>query len=404
MRVLLITTGSLGDFLPFIGIGKALCARGHDVILFGGEAYGHFARDAGIGFVSLLSAEDQERLFRKRWDGGAAVRLWIEGMLAAIEPTYAHIAEHYVPGQTVIVNLDWMFGARIAREALDCRQVTVHMQPSALQTKYTHTRWLPPWLMSLLLRLLNFVADLAFARPINRMRASRGLRPIKQIVGGWWNSPDLVIGSFPEWFAAKQRDWPKPTLLPGFALYEPSACLVLPDEVRAYLDAGDPPILFGQGSWVSDAHGYFRESIEAAKLLGRRAILLTPRREQLPAVLPQGIAHFSFIPHNLLLPRSAAFVHHAGTGSLAAGLAAGVPQLAVPKVGDQKDNARRLEQLGVSATITGNRYRARHVARKLDELLQSPVVRERCQFYRERMRVSTFEIVADAIERLIPGC
>jgi UDP:flavonoid glycosyltransferase YjiC (YdhE family) len=73
----------------------------------------------------------------------------------------------------------------------------------------------------------------------------------------------------------------------------------------------------------------------------------------------------------------------------------------VPRIGDQHDNAERLEKLGVSSTIRPNRYRADRVARKLGSLLNSQVVRERCSFYRERMLDSTFELVADAIEPLV---
>ncbi len=214
----------------------------------------------------------------------------------------------------------------------------------------------------------------------------------------WWNSPDLVIGFFPDWFAKRQPEWPGNVLLPGFALYEPNEGVALPEPLVSFLSAGTPPIVFGQGSYMSNMHGYFRQSMEAAQQLGRRAILLTPRPEQIPAPLPDGIADFSFVPHRLLLPHAAAFVHHGGTGSLAAGLAAGVPQLLVPSTGDQPDNARRLQALGVSATLPLARYQAARVAEKLSWLLTSREVSERCREYRERMDGASFARVADALE------
>jgi rhamnosyltransferase subunit B len=403
MRALLATTGSLGDFLPFVGVAKALRARGHDAILFGGGAYERFAKDAGIAFVALTSAEAQEAFYRLEWDGWAAVRNWIDHAIGLIEPTYDVLAQHCVAGQTAIVALDWMFGARIARDALDCRLVTVHMQPASFRTKHTHRWWAPPWLVSVPHRALDAAGDLAVAKPINRLRARLGLGPVHRVFDRWWNSPDRVVGFFPDWYAAREPDWPDVTLTPGFALYEPRTDDALPEDVAAFLGAGSPPVLFGQGSWVSDAQSYFRESIDAAQRLGRRSILLTPRRDQLPADLPTGHAHFSFVTHKLLLPRCAAFVHHGGTGTLAAGLAAGVPQLAVPRVGDQKDNAQRLEKLGVSATIPAAKYRGDVVVEKLKWLLESEAVRERCETYRGRMTVSAFEVVADAIERLVPA-
>jgi rhamnosyltransferase subunit B len=400
MRVLLVTTGSLGDFLPFVGVARAVRARGHEAIVFGGGAYERFAKDAGVDFVALTSAEAQEAFYRLEWDGWSAVRNWIEHAVGLIEPTYEALARHSIPGRTAIVALDWMFGARIARDAMDCRLATVHMQPASFRTKHTHKWWLPPWLAALPHRALDTAGDLAVAKPINALRARLGLEPVRRVFDRWWNSPDLVVGFFPDWYAAREPDWPEATLTPGFALYEPPQGDALPADAVAFLDAGAPPILFGQGSWVADAQAYFRESIEATQRLGRRAVFLTPRRDQLPDALPETCAHFAFVPHARLLPRCAAFVHHGGTGTLAAGLAAGVPQLAVPRVGDQNDNAARLEKLGVSATIPAAKYRHEIVEEKLRWLLESESVRERCNSFRERMHgTSAFEAVADAIER-----
>jgi rhamnosyltransferase subunit B len=402
MRVLLVTTGSLGDFLPFVGLARALKARGHEAILLGGGAYERFARAEGIELVALTSAEAQESFYRLKWDGWDAVRNWLDHAIGLIEPAYEALALRCVPGQTVIVALDWVFAARVARDALDCRLVTVHMQPASFRTRHTHQWWSPPWLMAAIHRALDFAGDLAVAKPVNRLRARLGLEPVRRVFDRWWNSPDRVVGFFPEWYARREPDWPAVSLAPGFALYEPGGSAELsahPDLVR-FLDAGSPPILFGQGSWVSDAQHYFRESIEAAGRLGRRALLLTPRRDQLPASMPATCAHFAFVPHRPLLPRCAAFVHHGGTGTLAAGLAAGLPQLAVPRVGDQNDNARRLEGLGVSTTIRAARYRADVVTDKLRWLLEDEGVQRACAAMRERMTGDAFEIVADAVEQL----
>jgi rhamnosyltransferase subunit B len=43
MRVLIACLGSLGDTLPFVAIGKALQARGHEVFLFANEVFRPFA-------------------------------------------------------------------------------------------------------------------------------------------------------------------------------------------------------------------------------------------------------------------------------------------------------------------------------------------------------------------------
>jgi UDP:flavonoid glycosyltransferase YjiC (YdhE family) len=54
------------------------------------------------------------------------------------------------------------------------------------------------------------------------------------------------------------------------------------------------------------------------------------------------------VPHALLFPRLAAVVHHAGAGTSAAALRAGVPAVPVPVTADQPFWARRLAALGTA--------------------------------------------------------
>jgi sterol 3beta-glucosyltransferase len=56
------------------------------------------------------------------------------------------------------------------------------------------------------------------------------------------------------------------------------------------------------------------------------------------------------VPHAILFPRMAAVVHHAGAGTMAAGLRAGVPAVPVPVMADQPFWARRAAALGAATS------------------------------------------------------
>ena len=145
--------------------------------------------------------------------------------------------------------------------------------------------------------------------------------------------------------------------------------------------------------------GFFRAAVEASQRLGRRAILLTPHREQLPATLPDTVAHFDYIPFSEVLPRSAALVYHGGIGTLAQAAAAGIPQLVMPMAHDQPDNARRIKALGLGDWIAPARFTGARVAQRLGAVLADAALARRCAELAPRIDFETgLQRACDAIE------
>src|SRR6185436_13790877 len=63
MHAVLVSIGTDGDILPYVGLGVALLDRGHSVTLVASENYGPLARAHGLGFEKLVSAEENDELF-----------------------------------------------------------------------------------------------------------------------------------------------------------------------------------------------------------------------------------------------------------------------------------------------------------------------------------------------------
>ena len=245
---------------------------------------------------------------------------------------------------------------------------------------------LPRALKQLLLALIDRVADRALGPAVNIHRRELGLGRARHITSQWSHSPTCVIGMFPDWFAPVQPDWPPHVHLTGFPLYDERDVSEVPDEVAAFLDAGDPPVVFVAGSGNQQAQRFFHAAADACGRLGRRGLLLTRYREQLPAELPDGVRHFDYVPFTEVLPRAVALVHHGGIGSAAQALAAGVPHLVMPMTFDQPDNAGRLRELGVARVLPRARFRGPAVARELDQLLGSTETADRCRTLKERLK------------------
>jgi UDP:flavonoid glycosyltransferase YjiC (YdhE family) len=175
----------------------------------------------------------------------------------------------------------------------------------------------------------------------------------------------------------------------------------MPSELVRFLDDGPPPIVFTLGSAaVLDAGQFYVESAAAARMLGRRAILLTGSGGQnCPSPLPPGVAVCEYAPFSELFPRAAAIVHHGGIGTTTQALRAGRPMLVMPYSYDQPDNAERVARLGVARTISRGRYTASHAAAELDRLLTNSAYAERAAVVGARVGAEDgVTIACDALE------
>jgi len=390
LDILLPTLGSSGDVQPTIAIALALQSRGHHTTILTNEFYGEHIRDTGIDFIPLGTiGEGQTVLADPRlWDANKAFQCIAQLVIVPnLRRLYRLIEENAGP-RTMVVASGICLGARVAHEKLGIPLATVHLQPSMLRSYHdagmVGRLRLGPRVPRVLKQAFywaadKFLIDRELAPSLNALRGELGLAPVSRIFGGYVHSPQLVLGLFPDWFAAVQPDWPPNLRLPGFVLYDQSAHARIPEEAEQFLDSGPAPFLFTPGSGAATLHDFFRESVKACRILGARGMLVTNFPEQVPRDLPSGVLAFSYLPFSRVLPRCAAMIYPGGIGTLAQTICAGIPHLVVPHAHDQPDNAMRVEKLGLGKCIFPEQYRGPAVAAMLKDLLGDPALRERCK-------------------------
>jgi len=167
---------------------------------------------------------------------------------------------------------------------------------------------------------------------------------------------------------------------------EPALC--------AFVEAGEPPIYIGFGSMVArDPGRATRACLDAIARVGRRAVVAVGwgglDRAALTAARLSGAAlHLvESAPHEWLLPRVAAAVHHGGAGTTAAVLRAGVPSVVVPFLGDQFFWAARLRRADAAPSpVPARRLSAGRLAIALDRALSDAAMRGRAAAMGEAIR------------------
>ena len=415
MHVLLIPVGSAGDIHPFMGLGAALATRGHSVTVVVNSYFEPLVRQMGFEFVRSGTAEEFETITSNPdiWNPRKGIEIIARKIVDATPELYRLVCAHAHAHESVVVAGALAFGARVAHEAHGFPLATVQLQPVSFRSEF-ESPVLHPWrtgsntwprpMKRALFGLVNLAIDRVVGPSMNRFRRSLGLESTSKFYDVWWNSPELIIGFFPEWFARPQPDWPAQLVCAGFPRYDESALRDVPEAVETFLSTGPPPVVFTPGSAMRHGSRFFEASVMACNRLGYRGILLTPFTEQVPTSLPTSVIHADYVPLSRLLPHCSALVHHGGIGTLAQGLAAGVPQLVKPMAYDQPDNAERLRQLGVARSLRPSAYRAPAIAAALAHLTTSPNVAAACRRVAAQAHADRpLDVACAAIEELQPG-
>jgi MGT family glycosyltransferase len=83
----------------------------------------------------------------------------------------------------------------------------------------------------------------------------------------------------------------------------------------------------------------------------RALVTLGPALDPSRLMPPANVVLQRFVPHCSVLPHAAAIVSQCGLGTVMKALAHGVPLVCIPLVGDQPENAVRVEALGAGVRL-----------------------------------------------------
>jgi UDP:flavonoid glycosyltransferase YjiC (YdhE family) len=383
LRIVLATFGSLGDIHPVIALGLALRARGHRAAIVTSEYHRERILATGLDFHPAAPdlRPDDQQLIRATMDERRGPEAVARFMQSALPQTYADYerAINADGGADLLITSELAYAGPIIAEKLGLRWASQVLSPLSFLSAYDDSVLPPiPWLWRVrvlgprvygaILRAGKRVAR-NLSQPISDFRRSLGLKPVHDPFFDDKHSPDLVLAMFSRLLGEPRPDWPLQTVVTGFAFYDGEDSRLPPDIAR-FIDDGSPPIVFTLGSAaVFDPGEFFAESVRAAAIVERRALMLVgPASLPLPAFNPN-VGIFPYAPFSSLFPQAEVIVHQGGSGTTGQAMRAGRPMLVVPYAHDQPDNALRTKKLGISETIGRGNYRATRVAAALRRLM-----------------------------------
>ncbi|MEV5505389.1 glycosyltransferase [Streptomyces orinoci] len=383
MRIDIITAGTTGSVAPYTGLAHRLAAEGHEVELV---THGKFAALAGCcglptrplepdPFEELINLHSRIEGARQspralmllaRATERAALAL-VDGLLAAVDPGADLI---------LLSTLTAPLGRVIARHH-GIRSMGVFLQPDVPTSAFAPCvlPWRPPGPGNRLRgRAANAVLDRLYHAAARRLHTRLGLTPR----GARLLRAERERELWPVWHGFSPSVIPRPAdWRPGLHIagyWWPHQCPQWqpPALVRDFLAAGPPPVFIGFGSMMPGDPARLGDiTARALRRAGRRGIVQSGWAGL--SVVNDEVITVGSLPHGWLLPRTSAVVHHAGAGTTAAGLRAGVPAVPVPVFTDQPWWAGRLVRLGVSPRVLPHaRLTSARLAETLTLALREP--------------------------------
>ena len=361
MKIVLSNIGTTGDVQPMFALSAALRAAGHETQLALPKIFAARAALLGLPFTPIAPDLDQETMRRaiqsQIAEGGTLTSrdCLLESTLPMLPDLYAGL-KSACQGADLLIGTPSHLACRMVYEDSGIPFVTIHLSPLGIVRA-------------------GALRDTS-APMINSWRTRMGFPALPDPLGYDGASPQLALHAVSRLLLRPGPQWPSHHYVTGFLFLDEAW---LPNaELRAFLEAGDPPVFVSLGSTVcQDPQTVTELMVTAVRRAGRRAILQHGWSRLADSLVAEDVYIIDFVPYGRLFPLTACIVHHGGAGTTASALRAGVPSVVAPHFHDQPIWAHLARSLGCAGgVVPGDRLTAENLSESIVQTLASPRLRQ----------------------------
>jgi UDP:flavonoid glycosyltransferase YjiC (YdhE family) len=341
LRVLVAAFGDAGHVFPAIALGKALAARGHEVVIETWEERRAAVEGEGIGFA----AAEEYRMFPPP-DPDSEEGQHAAEAARALLPLLEDFRPHVVVSD--ILTLAPTLAAE--RAGIPLATLIPHIYP-VVEPGYPFFAiglWPPRTQLGRSIWRKGHDRALTVGleqgrRDLNIQRERLGLLPIDRFHGGI--SPDLaLVATYPQ--LEYPRRWPAGVEITGPMTFE----LTHPE---IELPPGDDPLVLVAPSTAHDSDNHLVRTALAALAEEPVRVVATTNRvaPQHPIEVPSNAVLVEWLSYSQLMPAASLVISHGGHGTVARALGAGTPVLICPIIGDMSETAMRVAWAGAGLSL-----------------------------------------------------
>jgi sterol 3beta-glucosyltransferase len=392
MKIGIQTWGTEGDVRPFVALAAGLSAAGHDVTLavteITNQQFSAFGERMNFDIRHVGHIDMDERRFKelsaqvfKAWNPLTKGDIIVSNFLDPVIEDLLVAAKALCVENDLVIGHFFVYPLKIAAQQQHCPHVMVFTTP------LIPSRFFPPmeipdmagWLNPLWWSLFDFLLGKAWKPAIDELYLREGVDPGKSIFRDIWYSPLLNLVSVSPALFPPPPDWEQRYHLCGFLnIPEQKDTWQMPESLKEFLEAGDPPVYITFGSMIAsdpNPREITKLLIEAVRLAGCRAIIQSNWDElgELPEF--KDIYRIINAPHHHIFPNCAVVIHHGGAGTSQAATIAGCPSIVVEHSSDQPLWGGVLQRIGIAPKLLHRRsVTAKKLARTVKKVLRAPAL------------------------------
>jgi len=411
VRIVITTAGSRGDVQPCVALGLGLKGAGHQVTVASWAPFRGLVEGRGLDFHPV-AGPDPDRLVGALLEAGRNPLTYASTFRPLLRPHAERAFRDCLAacrGADAVLYTPLGFAGYMAAEQLGIFAVGSVVEPLLIRSGSYPSAMLgrpvggaalveAPVVGPLYNHLSHLAVEQIYWRTVQPLvgdlRARAGLPPMSALFGPlggmhWGRQPMLLGWSehvLPR--TPRQEAWMPTT---GYWSLDHNGNWRQPEELRWFLDSGEPPVSMGLGSMSgieSARTGRIAAlTAQALECAGRRGVLLSGNGGIDTAGLPEAVIKVAGeVPYDWLFPRVAVAVHHGGAGTVAAALRAGVPSVVIPVLPDQAFWAWRVAALGAGPTpIPPKRLTPERLSAAILQAATDPEMRRRCRLLGEKI-------------------
>lgn len=363
MKIGLQTWGTDGDFFPFLALAIGLRDVGHEVSLsytsIDGKDYSNKPGNEGITLIRTC-AETTSTTLKNPYAIKAKAGSFREYTKLLEHYFDPHAQAMYEASKKLCKENDLVIGHAVchtlltASEKFNCPRISLVLTPLVVRSNYASPigMQLGKAINSFLWSIGGKVATQTWFKTAKEIRKREGLPPVKSLQKELFTSNTLTLVAASETLTPRPKDWADTIKMTGFLnLPNSNTKWQMPEDLKSFLDAGNPPIYMTFGSCMQfDLASSTKLLIETARLSGKRTIIQSDwRKVEKPK--DEHIFCIDYAPHSEVFPRCSLIVHHGGAGTTQAAVLAGKPSVVVAHGFDQVYWGKQVQKMKVGGNL-----------------------------------------------------